>query len=149
MRENYQKPIKNWQFESASEEPTSAPHVKKIYSIGDYGKNDPPAQGKLVYNDKKRTIGASNLNNPLFQKGMDEDHAVTTADKATKTPKKKIRIQDLPEAEEMLRKHIHEPKCAEQSDEEDLQGHTQKFKALVKRKPSHARNLRAIDEHSV
>jgi hypothetical protein len=92
------------------EEPTSAPHVKKIYSIGDYGKNDPPAQGKLVYNDKKRTIGASNLNNPLFQKGMDEDHAVTTADEATKAPKKKIRIRDLPEAEQIRWKNIHKGK---------------------------------------
>jgi len=68
-RDQNSKAHPNWASAEQSEEPTSAPHVKKIYSVGDYGK------GKHQGN----TISKSNIDNPLFQKGFDKDHVVATS----------------------------------------------------------------------
>jgi len=75
-REQFGTPHPNWASAEQSEEPTSAPHVKKIYSVGDSGKGQ----------HHGNTIGKSNLTNPLFQKGIDTDHAVATSDADVKDP---------------------------------------------------------------
>jgi hypothetical protein len=107
MRENYQKPMKNWQFESADKLPFQQKPTKKETDI---------AVGNTATKSAafKAPAAMAKLNNPanVPQKKTQSnfEKAFSGADEATKAPKKKIRIRDLPEAEQIRWKNIHKGK---------------------------------------
>ena len=134
MRENYQKPMKNWQFEGQDRYASPTPlNIQKTQYQMERGVNlDPGAQSRAYSRANMQPAKDISGLSPRSSYLAGAPARASTQDEATKAPKRKIKITDLPEAERIRWKNVHEGESAgkdTKSDEEALTDSEEKFKA--------------------